>query len=61
MDDELAMFTNTRFFDFDMGNGADLPSTNFGAEGQGQAAAAEGADISKSLDFDIPGTDPFFY
>jgi hypothetical protein len=52
MDDELAMFTNAQFLDFD-GLNADLQSTGFGAEGQG--AAPESADM-KSLDFDLPGT-----
>jgi hypothetical protein len=52
-EDDLAMFTNTQFFDFDMGQDADLPA-NFGPE----AATAPGPDtldLGKSFDL-IDGT-----
>ena len=51
LDDDLAMFTNTQFFDFDLGKDTDLPPTNYGVEGPGeQATAAESSDM-KALDF----------
>lgn len=34
LDEELAMFTNTQFFDFDLGQDADLQPTNYGLDGQ---------------------------
>lgn len=51
-DAELAMFTNTQFFDYDLGQDTDLQSTNFGVDGQqdGQAVAPDSVDM-KSLDF----------
>jgi hypothetical protein len=59
LDDDLAMFTDTQFFDFDLNQSADLQASNFG-EGQGQApTAAEGSDM-KSLDFDLQGTEALF-
>lgn len=50
-DAELAMFTNTQFFDYDLGQDTDLQSTSFGVDGQdGQAVAPDSVDL-KSLDF----------
>lgn len=54
LDDELAMFTNTQFFDFDLGQDADLQATNFGVEGPGSAAAPEVTDM-KAMDFGMQG------
>ncbi|KAH6663358.1 hypothetical protein B0J14DRAFT_276680 [Halenospora varia] len=54
LDDELAMFTNTQFFDFDLGQDVDLQAPSFGAEGQGQSASTEGGEI-KPLDFSLQG------
>jgi len=42
-EDELAMFTNTQFFDFDIGQDANLQPTNFERP------------TESDLDFDIPG------
>jgi len=49
LDDDLAMFTNTQFFDFDVGHAAGLPEENFDALG-GQSAASETMEM-KPLDF----------
>ncbi|KAI9729928.1 MAG: hypothetical protein M1818_008368 [Claussenomyces sp. TS43310] len=50
LDDDLAMFTNTQFFDFDVGHDADLQPSNFdfNAQSRGQNAAH---DPSKGMDF----------
>jgi hypothetical protein len=52
LDDELAMFTNTQFFDFDLGQDADLKPSNFGFDFNEQGRVAPGAaqDI-ESIDF----------
>lgn len=52
LDDELAMFTNTHFFDFDLGHDADLKPSNFDFDfnGQSKVAPVTAQDI-KSLDF----------
>jgi len=50
IDDDLAMFTNTQFFDFDLGQDADLQPTNFGYEGQGRGPVAS-PNETKGLDF----------
>lgn len=47
MDDELAMFTNTQFFDFDLGQDANLQPTNF------DRSTTE--NELKPLDFDLNG------
>ena len=50
-DADLAMFTNTQFFDYDLGQDTDLQSTNFAVDGQdGPAVAPDSVDI-KSLEF----------
>ncbi len=50
IDDDLAMFTNTQFFDFDIGADPDLQAGSF-AEGQsGQTVSADSID-GKGLDF----------
>ncbi|TVY59556.1 Regulatory protein cys-3 [Lachnellula suecica] len=59
-DDDLAMFTNTQFFDFDLGQSADLQGANFGVDGPGQTDAAEGEHM-KSLDFDLPAGQSCLY
>ncbi|KAM3072564.1 hypothetical protein ACMFMG_009358 [Clarireedia jacksonii] len=48
IDDDLAMFTNTQFFDFDLGQNTDLQAPNFDAESHIDA------DL-KDMNFDIPG------
>jgi hypothetical protein len=50
LDDELAMFTNTQFFDFDAGQEADLHLGGFGSEGAARAAAPESKEMTP-LDF----------
>lgn len=50
MDDELAMFTNTQFFDFDAGQDADLHLGGFGSEGASRATAAPEKEMAP-LDF----------
>ena len=56
MDDDLAMFTNTQFFDFDLGQDADLHAD---FEGRGAAPqstiASESVDM-KPMDFSLQGT-----
>ncbi|KUJ06582.1 uncharacterized protein LY89DRAFT_406120 [Mollisia scopiformis] len=51
-DADLAMFTNTQFFDYDLGQDTDLQSTNFGVDGQDGAptVAPDSVDL-KSLEF----------
>lgn len=54
MDDDLALFTNTDFYDFDLNQSAGLQASNFGVEGQSQAT---GTDAGKeSMDFNLQGT-----
>ncbi|PSS17041.1 hypothetical protein M430DRAFT_141734 [Amorphotheca resinae ATCC 22711] len=50
LDDELAMFTNTQFFDFDAGQDTDLQLGGFGVDGQGRNPVQDNLDI-KPLDF----------
>jgi hypothetical protein len=54
LDDDLAMFTNTQFFDFDLGQDADLQPGNFDGRG-GETIAPEGVEM-KPLDFSLQGT-----
>ena len=56
LDEELALFTNTQFFDFDLGQDTDLqPSTfDFSAQTRVTAAAAAATENTKGMDF-IPG------
>jgi hypothetical protein len=49
IDDDLAMFTNTQFFDFDVGHESELQGDNYDGLG-GQSATSESLDL-KSLDF----------
>jgi hypothetical protein len=50
VDDDLALFTNTQFFDFDLGQEVDLQAGGF-ADGQ-PAPAADNFDVDvKGLDF----------
>lgn len=54
-DDDLAMFTNTQFFDFDLGQDADLQPGSFDGRG-GQTVAPDSVDM-KALDFNpLQGT-----
>lgn len=50
LDDELAMFTNTQFFDFDLGQDADLQPSTFDFKGQSIVTPVAAAD-PKGLDF----------
>jgi hypothetical protein len=51
IDDDLAMFTNTQFFDFDLGNGADLHTDDINFDGLGgQSVESESIDL-KPVDF----------
>lgn len=54
LDDDLAMFTNTQFFDFDLGQDADLQPSNFDGRAE-QTVAPESIDM-KPMDFSIRGT-----
>ena len=54
LDDDLAIFTNTQFFDFDLGQDADLQPGNFDGRG-GQTVAPDTIDM-KSMDFNLQGT-----
>ncbi len=57
LEDDLAMFTNANFFDFDLGQDADLQPTDYNVEGSGRrehaaapAVVSDAADI-KSLEY----------
>ncbi len=65
-DDDLALFTNTNFFDFDQGQGgreADLQATSYGVDGMGgQSTIAPSSGELKSLDYNAgkrPSLDAF--
>ena len=52
IDEDLAMFTNTQFFDFDVGSGADLQGDDMGFEGLGgQSAVGDEIMDLKPVDF----------
>jgi len=55
LDDDLAMFTNTQFFDFDLGHDADFQPSNFDFDHQhdrdGGATPVTAQDPSKAMDF----------
>lgn len=56
VDDELAMFTNAQFFDFDLNQntGTDLQAPNF--DGVGAQSTADSVDLDlKDMDFGITG------
>ncbi|TAQ85925.1 hypothetical protein B7494_g5760 [Chlorociboria aeruginascens] len=58
LEDDLAMFTNTQFFDFDSGHDADPQLANYGVDGSGGTAASD-SDM-KAIDFNLPSGDfPF--
>ena len=59
LDEDLAMFTNTQFFDSDLNQFADLQPTDFG-DGHGRASIAGEVSDMKSMDFDIPGMESLF-
>lgn len=51
LDADLAMFTNTQFFDYDLGTDTDLQPTNQGVDGQdGRTVAPDNVDLN-SLEF----------
>lgn len=52
LDDDLAMFTNTQFFDFDLGQ--DVQPTEFEGPGDVDTVAPESMDL-KSMDFHLQG------
>ncbi|RDL37980.1 Uncharacterized protein BP5553_05413 [Venustampulla echinocandica] len=54
LDDELAMFTNTQFFDFDLGQDANVQPANFGIDDPASSVAPDGLDL-KPLEFDMQG------
>jgi hypothetical protein len=56
LDEDLAMFTNTQFFDFDLGHDADLQPANYDGNGgrETQSVPADGVDL-KQLDFSVQG------
>jgi len=49
IEDDLAIFTNTQFFDFDLGQDANLQPTNF------ERPTTSSGDELKPLDFDLNG------
>lgn len=62
LEDDLAMFTNTQFFDFDLGHDADFQPPNFdfdhhhhhhhrGAEAPAAPASSPIQEASKAMDF----------
>tara|TARA_R110002060_G_scaffold4396_6_gene6951 strand:+ start:153 stop:521 length:369 start_codon:yes stop_codon:yes gene_type:complete len=51
LEDDLAMFTNANFFDFDLGQDADLQPTEYNGEGRREPAVAPDAVDMKSLEF----------
>lgn len=54
LEDDLAMFTNANFFDFDLGQDADLQPTEYmegRREQQQQQVAPDAVDMKSSLDF----------
>lgn len=55
LEDDLAMFTNTQFFDFDLGHDADLQGANYGIDG-GEAHGHDGlGDEVKPVDSFLQG------
>jgi hypothetical protein len=53
LDDDLAMFTNTHFFDFDLGQDADLQPANIDA--RGESAITPDSMEMKAFDFILEG------
>jgi len=57
VDDDLALFTNTQFFDFDLGHDADLNPTNFDFEsmsrGEPAAPPPSATTETKGIDFNL--------
>jgi len=51
LDEELAMFTNTQFFDFDLDQDADLQPTNYGIDGQTRGNTTAPQNDMKGLGF----------
>lgn len=55
LDDDLAMFTNTQFFDFDLGQDADLQPGDFnGRAGEQTTVAPDNMEL-KPMDFSLQG------
>ncbi len=62
LEDDLAMFTNTQFFDFDMGHDTDLSATNNNYTVDGTSAAPMSPDALTLKTFEIPdGTHIFLF
>jgi hypothetical protein len=55
LDDDLAMFTNTQFFDFDLGQDADLQPGNFDGRVGETTITPSNVDL-KPMDFSLQGT-----
>ncbi|KAH7412622.1 hypothetical protein BKA64DRAFT_702743 [Cadophora sp. MPI-SDFR-AT-0126] len=51
LEDDLAMFTNANFFDFDLGQDADLQPTDYNGEGRRDQVVAPDVVDMKSLEF----------
>lgn len=51
LEDDLAMFTNASFFDFDLGQDVDVQPTDYSRDGRREQAVAPDAVDMKSLDF----------
>ena len=55
IDDDLAMFTNTQFFDFDLGQDADLHA-DFDGRRASHTVVAPGSIDAKAMDFNLEGS-----
>jgi hypothetical protein len=55
LDDDLAMFTNTQFFDFDLGQDADLQPSNFDFNGSSRVAPVAATEEINNMDFGHQG------
>ena len=51
LEDELAMFTNTQFFDFDLGQDADLQPSTFDFSAQSRIAPVTATEDTKGMNF----------
>jgi len=51
LEDDLAMFTNANFFDFDLGQDVDVQPTDYNGDGRREQAVAPDAVDMKSLEF----------
>ena len=61
LEDDLAMFTNTNFFDFDLGvPDADFLEGGAGVDAPGRSSSGEGTDM-KALDLGLQGMKIYYY